>query len=182
MYKSEVDILNAGPNMNVYLRYLDNRLLFTVLGYILSFWHHCILSNFTHVIWSDMYGIFNSQFHHQLQIDTTGETQTNSFVLQGACLAKWINHPYIFYLQNSSWPLVIPMDVSQKSSIDNCIQGLASQQKITVDILVSNAGVSLRGTVLDTDIEVHRKMMEINYFGPVNLVKGKYNFKDFTFY
>lgn len=66
----------------------------------------------------------------------------------------------------------MPMDVSQKSSIDDCIQELASQHKVTVDILVSNAGVSLRGTVLDTDIEVHRKMMEINYFGPVNLVKG----------
>ena len=68
----------------------------------------------------------------------------------------------------------MPMDVSQKSSIDDCIQKLASEHKVTVDILISNAGVSLRGTIMDTDIEVHRKMMEINYFGPVNLVKGKW--------
>ena len=67
----------------------------------------------------------------------------------------------------------MPMDVTQKSNIELCLQELASKHEgASVEILISNAGVSLRGTVLATDIEVHRKMMEINYFGPVNLVKG----------
>jgi len=73
--------------------------------------------------------------------------------------------------ENSKWPVVYSMDVTQKKDIDNCIQEIESNHCF-VDILISNAGVSLRGTVIDTDIEVHRKMMEVSYFGPVNLVKA----------
>lgn len=64
------------------------------------------------------------------------------------------------------------MDVTKKAMIDQCVDELQTKHGVTVDILISNAGVSLRGSVLDTEIEVHRNMMEINYFGPVNLVKG----------
>ena len=63
--------------------------------------------------------------------------------------------------------------MTQKDDIDNCIKEIEEKHG-AVDILISNAGVSLRGTVAQTTIDVHRKMMEINYFGPVNLVKGNY--------
>ncbi|XP_060116765.1 dehydrogenase/reductase SDR family member 7B [Heteronotia binoei] len=41
-----------------------------------------------------------------------------------------------------------------------------------VDILINNAGISYRGTIADTVVEVDRKVMETNYFGPVALTKA----------
>lgn len=63
------------------------------------------------------------------------------------------------------------MDVTKVEDIDNCLNDVQTKYG-NINILISNAGVSLRGSVVDTSIEVHKKMMEINYFGPVNLVKG----------
>lgn len=41
-----------------------------------------------------------------------------------------------------------------------------------VDILINNAGISYRGGISDTIVDVDRKVMEINYFGPVALTKA----------
>ena len=40
-----------------------------------------------------------------------------------------------------------------------------------VDLLVNNAGVSQRSLALDTDFEVYRRIMEIDYFAPVRLTQ-----------
>ena len=40
-----------------------------------------------------------------------------------------------------------------------------------VDILVNNGGISQRSLVLETDISVDRKLMEVNYFGNIGLAK-----------
>lgn len=42
-----------------------------------------------------------------------------------------------------------------------------------VDVLINNAGISYRGAIADTVVEVDRKVMETNYFGPVALTKGE---------
>lgn len=41
-----------------------------------------------------------------------------------------------------------------------------------VDVLINNAGVSYRGSVVDTTTDVDKRVMEINYFGPVALTKA----------
>ncbi|XP_053550673.1 dehydrogenase/reductase SDR family member 7B isoform X2 [Bombina bombina] len=41
-----------------------------------------------------------------------------------------------------------------------------------VDILINNAGISYRGTILDTNVSVDRMVMDTNYFGPVALTKA----------
>ncbi len=41
-----------------------------------------------------------------------------------------------------------------------------------VDVLLNNAGVSSRGSVLETDTSVDRRVMEVNFFGTVGLTKG----------
>ncbi|XP_056391047.1 dehydrogenase/reductase SDR family member 7B [Hyla sarda] len=41
-----------------------------------------------------------------------------------------------------------------------------------VDILINNAGISYRGTILDTKVSVDRMIMDTNYFGPVALTKA----------
>lgn len=41
----------------------------------------------------------------------------------------------------------------------------------TIDVLVLNAGVSMRGTVEATSIEVAEKIMRTNFFGSLNMIK-----------
>lgn len=40
-----------------------------------------------------------------------------------------------------------------------------------VDILINNGGISQRDTILNTRLEVDRKLMEVNYFGAITLSK-----------
>ncbi|XP_053452435.1 dehydrogenase/reductase SDR family member 7B-like [Nycticebus coucang] len=40
-----------------------------------------------------------------------------------------------------------------------------------VDILINNAGISYRGAIMDTTVDVDKRVMETNYFGPVALTK-----------
>lgn len=40
-----------------------------------------------------------------------------------------------------------------------------------IDILVNNAGMTHRSRLLETSLEVDRRIMEVNYFGPVALTK-----------
>ncbi|SNS86032.1 Short-chain dehydrogenase [Ekhidna lutea] len=40
-----------------------------------------------------------------------------------------------------------------------------------VDILINNGGISQRDTILNTSLEVDRRLMEVNYFGSITLSK-----------
>ncbi|KAG2455430.1 DRS7B reductase, partial [Polypterus senegalus] len=40
-----------------------------------------------------------------------------------------------------------------------------------VDILLNNAGISYRGAILETSVQVDQELMNVNYFGPVALTK-----------
>lgn len=41
-----------------------------------------------------------------------------------------------------------------------------------IDILINNGGISQRDTILNTTLEVDRRLMEINYFGSIALTKS----------
>ena len=41
-----------------------------------------------------------------------------------------------------------------------------------VNVLINNAGITSRGLVKDTLLEVDKKMMDVNYFGPIALTKA----------
>jgi len=73
--------------------------------------------------------------------------------------------------ESIEWPLICKMDVTKPTDIDTCVSKLNSKGH-TIDIIISNAGMSQRGSVADTLIEVHHKLMDVNYFGPVSLVKA----------
>lgn len=55
-----------------------------------------------------------------------------------------------------------------------------------IDILINNAGVSYRGEISDTQICVDEKVMAVNYFGQIALVKGEFeeekNLTCFTYF
>jgi short-subunit dehydrogenase len=66
---------------------------------------------------------------------------------------------------------ILPMDVEK---IDEIPQ--KAQQAINhfgkIDILFNNAGISQRGSVLETDMAVYEKIMNLNFFGVIALTKA----------
>jgi short-subunit dehydrogenase len=65
---------------------------------------------------------------------------------------------------------VLPLDLSQPSTLMLCTEA-AVQMFGHIDILINNGGISQRGLIKDTNLDVDRKLMEINYFGAVALTK-----------
>ena len=43
-----------------------------------------------------------------------------------------------------------------------------------VDILVNNGGVSSRGEVADTLLNVYQRVMDVNFFGQIAITKGEF--------
>ena len=43
---------------------------------------------------------------------------------------------------------------------------------LKLDILVNNAGIGFRGKIIDTDMQVHKKIMNVNYFGQVEVTNS----------
>lgn len=66
---------------------------------------------------------------------------------------------------------MLPLDLSNLKKIPSEIEKVA-QVYDGIDILINNAGVSYRGEVLTTQIEVDVKVMNINYFAAIAVAKG----------
>jgi NAD(P)-dependent dehydrogenase (short-subunit alcohol dehydrogenase family) len=65
---------------------------------------------------------------------------------------------------------LIAMDLCDPASVERgYAEALAALGG--VDVLVNNAGSGQLGSVEDTDLESHRRMFEVNYFGAVTLIK-----------
>jgi short-subunit dehydrogenase len=67
--------------------------------------------------------------------------------------------------------LVMPLDVSDTDAVRRVVEEVLGRVP-RVDYLFNNAGVSQRGLIRDTSLEVDRKIMEINYFGTIALTKA----------
>lgn len=63
--------------------------------------------------------------------------------------------------------------LARMEDVDNYINELRSLaiDGKTIDVLVNNAGVSNRGSGLETSLDVQRKVMEVNFFGSTLLTK-----------
>ncbi len=66
--------------------------------------------------------------------------------------------------------LVAPLDLADSSNFEAVIAEVKSQFD-RVDILINNGGISQRSLVLETPMEVDRRIFEINYFGTIHLTK-----------
>jgi dehydrogenase/reductase SDR family protein 7B len=67
--------------------------------------------------------------------------------------------------------ILISMDVTKSEEISNGVKAALSQAG-RIDILVNNAGISQRSLVLNTTVEVDRKIFETDFFGSVALTKA----------
>ncbi len=62
--------------------------------------------------------------------------------------------------------VVLPLDLADTASLE-----AAARQALDaagpIDVLINNGGVSQRALVLDTELAVDRRLMDVNYFGAV---------------
>lgn len=66
---------------------------------------------------------------------------------------------------------IITLDLANLTDIDAKTK-MALAAFGTIDVLINNAGISQRSQIIDTDISVYKKLMDINYLGTVALTKS----------
>ena len=65
----------------------------------------------------------------------------------------------------------LKLDVTSKEACDAFIQG-AVEKFGRVDVLINNAGISMRALLQDLDVEVIERLMQVNFFGTVYCTKA----------
>ena len=78
---------------------------------------------------------------------------------------------YFFQDTATFEPEVLQLDLTDFASLSAKVQTAAGFHG-RIDVLLNNGGISSRGSVLETFLEVHQKVMNVNYFGTVALTKG----------
>jgi len=103
-----------------------------------------------------------------------GKALVDTFLLQGAKVATCgRNYDKLYQLQSShsTMPLLIhTADVSKEDDCRNFIDTVIKEFG-TIDILINNAGISMRAVVEDVDLDAIRKVMDINFWGTVYCTK-----------
>lgn len=106
--------------------------------------------------------------------DGIGKALVEYFLKQGAKVATCArNHDKLYDLQirhSDALLHTITCDISKESDckrfIESTIKNLGG-----IDILINNAGISMRGLFNDTDTEVIKKLMDLNFFGALYCTK-----------
>lgn len=106
--------------------------------------------------------------------DGIGKALVETLLVQGAKVATCARHQDKLYRLQSEFPSYPLHPVLADVSIENdCRHFIESTIKVFggIDILINNAGVSMRALLKDTTADVIRKVMEINFFGSVYCTK-----------
>jgi len=72
--------------------------------------------------------------------------------------------------QTSQYYTWIPMDLSDKASIEQAVNMVLSKEN-RIDILINNAGIGITGSVEETAIDDLKKVFEVNFFGMVRTIQ-----------
>ncbi len=67
--------------------------------------------------------------------------------------------------------LILPLDLTAIDAFPEAIRTVL-QTFGRIDILIQNAGISQRGSALESSLDIDRRLMEVNYFGVVALTKA----------
>ena len=73
--------------------------------------------------------------------------------------------------EQRSQSYILPLDLSQSEQLQGKVAE-ALQWARTIDVMVHCGGISQRSTVLETTLEVDRRVMEVDYFGTLALTKA----------
>lgn len=105
-----------------------------------------------------------------------GEALAYEFAKQGAKLvlsARRVDElqRVIANCNNAEKHIAVELDLAQSNEFESMVHQVW-QRTEGVDLLVNNAGLSQRALVMETKLEVHRSIMEVNYFGTVALTQA----------
>jgi len=103
-----------------------------------------------------------------------GKALVDAFLQQGAKVATCgRNYDKLYQLQ-SSYPgkplLIHTADVSKEADCHHFIEAVIKSFG-TIDILINNAGISMRSLLTDLELDTIRKVMDINFWGTVYCTK-----------
>lgn len=74
-------------------------------------------------------------------------------------------------LDDLSVSMKLPLDVAKKETIATAINSVISQFH-RIDIVVNNAGFSLRGALEEIDVGQAKSMFDVNVFGVINMLQA----------
>ncbi len=83
------------------------------------------------------------------------------------------NHDKLYNLQMQYSKVLLHAVVCDVSQEEDCRKFIRSTIEVFggIDILINNAGISMRALVNDVDVNVIRKVMDVNFFGAVYCTK-----------
>ena len=67
--------------------------------------------------------------------------------------------------------MIVPIDLTEQATMGEKVNKVAKELG-GIDILVNNGGISQRSWVMETPLEIDRKVMETNFFGQVAMTKA----------
>ncbi len=67
--------------------------------------------------------------------------------------------------------MTLPLDVTDRQSVDDAVSKVIAQFH-KIDLLVNNAGYSLRGALEEVNVENSKKVFDVNVFGIINMIKA----------
>ena len=106
--------------------------------------------------------------------DGIGKSLVDLLIGQGAKVATCgRNQDKLYDLQVAHSGKPLHTFVADVSNFNDCKNFIESTISIFggIDILINNAGISMRALLKDTDIDVIRKVMDINFYGTVYCTK-----------
>ncbi|MEO6455399.1 MAG: SDR family oxidoreductase [Ginsengibacter sp.] len=103
-----------------------------------------------------------------------GKALINELIMQGAKIATCgRNADKLYHLQTlhpGNFLHTVVGDVSNENDCKNFIESTINTFG-DIDILINNAGISMRALVTDTDLSTLKKVMDINFWGTVYCTK-----------
>ncbi len=106
--------------------------------------------------------------------DGIGKALVHEFLLLGAKVATCgRSHDKLYQLQINHPSFHLHTMVADLANEDDCKKFIESSIATfgTIDILINNAGISMRALFKDVDLDVVRKVMDINFYGAVDCTK-----------
>ncbi|RCN52442.1 oxidoreductase, short chain dehydrogenase/reductase family protein [Ancylostoma caninum] len=73
--------------------------------------------------------------------------------------------------ENPHEPSYSYLDISEQNTVDvEALKSLAIDGK-TIHVLINNAGLSMRGSIRDTPLNIYKQLMDVNFFGHVAITQ-----------